>query len=59
MTKTAFALGTLLLSASLHAQTWRAADLDGTVVALPVGCNSTWYDPEVFVYPDSSHGFLT
>lgn len=46
-----------LLSAQA-AQTWRAAGLDGNVVALPGGCNSTWYDPEVFIYPDGNRGFL-
>jgi hypothetical protein len=60
MKKTAFVLG-LLLSTRLYAQTaqtWRAAGFDGSVVVLPGGCTSTWYDPEVFIYPDSSRGFL-
>lgn len=52
-------LSALLLTAPLAAQTWRAGALSGPTLALPGGCGATWYDPDVYVFPDGQRGFLT
>lgn len=50
--------GSLVTSSSLLAQTWHTAGIAGNVLELPGNCGSTWYDPDVFVYPDNTRGFL-
>lgn len=51
-------LGILGSGAPLAAQTWRAGALSGPTLSLPGGCASTWYDPDVYVFPDGQRGFL-
>jgi hypothetical protein len=60
MTRTVGVLALLLpiSHSALATQAWHAAGLEGSVVTLPGGCTTTWYDPEAFAYPDGSHGFL-
>jgi hypothetical protein len=58
-----FLLGLLLLvtlnsSSPLASQTWHAGGLPTPTLELPGNCSSTWYDPDVFVYPDGQPGFL-
>lgn len=50
---------TLLLASSLHAQpTWRTGDLASDALVLPGKCSATWYDPDVFQFPNGDRGFL-
>jgi hypothetical protein len=54
-------LSFLLVPSFVQAQpTWRTAGLlgDELVIGPPHQCGSTWYDPEVFVFPDGNRGFL-
>jgi hypothetical protein len=54
-------IAAILLACPLAAQpTWRAGRVvgDALVMSPPGACSSTWYDPEVFFFPDGSPGFL-
>ena|ERR1700730_15969229 len=54
-----FLIVTLLLGNSLHAQpTWRTGNLGGDALVIPGKCAATWYDPEVFLFPNGDPGFL-
>jgi hypothetical protein len=54
-----FFIISLLLTNSLHAQpTWRTGNLASDALVLQGQCAATWYDPDVFLFPDGNRGFL-